>query len=364
MEKNFFVLLRLGLNNSVIEKEDYSDIAKFTYDQWQNLISMSFKQGVGGIVFDGAMRILEHDKNISLCSPELRKLRLQWSTNIFNLEDRNNKQIHCMKEMGKNWNDNDCKMLLFKGQANGLYYPNPIHRATGDVDCYLFDDYEKGNEVAKSIGAHVDTSWYKHSKICYKNEMFENHQYLITTRGGKNSKLLNQTLCKLLKDNNFIKYPDSEVLLPPVMFNALFLTCHGFAHFLSEGMRLKQVLDWAMFLKAEQHNIDWNKLYQICEKFKYLRYLHAMNDIAVRYLGVEITNREIQIKSPFSDKIMHSVLYDDDLIFNSGEGVWKNRVHLLKNMYKYRWKYHEIYQRSIIEQLYYYITGFLFHTEG
>lgn len=364
MEKNLFVLLRLGLNNSVIEKEDYSDIAQLTYDQWQNLISMSFKQGVGGIVFDGAMRILEHDKNISLGSPELRKLRLQWSSNIISLEDRNYKQIHCMKEMGNVWNDNDCRMLLFKGQANGLYYPNPIHRATGDVDCYLFDDFEKGNEVAKSVGANVDTSWYKHSKICYKNEMFENHQYLITTRGGKKSKLLNQTLCELLKDSNFKKYPDSEVLLPPVMFNALFLTCHGFAHFLSEGMRLKQVLDWAMFLKAEQHNIDWAKLYQICEEFKYLRYLHAMNDIAVRYLGVEITNKDILVESPFSDRIMDSVLYDDDFVFSSGESGWKNRFHILKNMYKYRWKYHQIYQRSIFEQLYYYVSGFLFHTEG
>lgn len=364
MEKNLFVLLRLGLNNSVIDKEDYSEIAQFTHDQWKNLISMSFKQGVEGVVFDGAMCLLKYDKNISLGTPELRKLRLQWSTNIIALEDRNNKQIQCLKEMGNIWNVNGCRMLLFKGQANGLYYPYPIHRSTGDVDCYLFEGYERGNSIAKSIGANVDASWYKHSKICYKNEMFENHQYLITTRGGKKSKLLNQTLCSLLEEDSFATYPDSEVLLPPVMFNALFLTCHGFAHFLSEGMRLKQILDWAMFLKAEQHNVEWNRLYQICDDFKYLRYLHAMNQIAVSYLGVEIANKQIQLESPFFDKIMHSVLYDDDFVFSSGNGGWKDRFHLLKNMYKYRWKYQQIYQRSIVEQLYYHVSGFLFHTEG
>ena len=52
-------------------------------------------------------------------------------------------------------------------------------------------------------------------------------------------------------------FPDSEILLPPVQWNAMFLTYHACAHFLSEGLRLKQILDWAMFLKKEQNNVDW-----------------------------------------------------------------------------------------------------------
>ena len=364
MEKELFTLLRLGLNNSQIENEDYNNIKQFSAQQWQKIIAFAFKQGVGAIAFDGVINILEFDKNISLNNPKLKQLKLQWSANCFALEERNEIQIQRMKELGSLWNDAGCKMLLMKGQANGLYYPNPYHRAAGDVDCYMFDDYDKGNQVAVSVGAKVDTNWYKHSKVRYKGEMFENHQYFITTRGGKRSKQLNKTLCDLVNADSFYKYPDSEVLLPPVMFNALFLTCHGFAPFLSEGMRLKQVLDWAMFLKAEQHNIDWNKLYQLCDEFKYSRYLHAMNDIAVRYLGVKVINKDIVLESPYSEKIMNSILYDDDYIFSSGEGSWKNRFHLISNMIRYRWKYTQIYQESIWKQFYYYITGYLFHTEG
>ena len=52
-------------------------------------------------------------------------------------------------------------------------------------------------------------------------------------------------------------FPESEVLLPPVQWNAMFLTYHACGHFLSEGLRLKQILDWAMFLKKEQNNVDW-----------------------------------------------------------------------------------------------------------
>lgn len=364
MEKELFTLLRLGLDNTSVEEENYHNIKYFTGTEWQKLISLSFKQGVGAIAFDGAMKLLEINKNISLNMPELKKQRWQWSVNSFALEERNEEQIQRIKELGGIWEADGCKMLLMKGQANGLYYPNPCHRSSGDVDCYLFEDYDRGNKIAASAGAKVDTNWYKHSKIRYKGEMFENHQFFITTRSGGRSKNLNKTLCELVKENSYNTYPDSNVLLPPVMFNALFLTCHGFAHFLSEGMRLKQVLDWAMFLKAEQHNIDWKLLYQLCEEFKYSRYLHAMNDIAVHYLGVEVTNKDIIIESPYSEKIMNSILYDDDYIFSSGEGGWKDRFHLITNMFRYRWKYTLIYQESMWKQLYYYVTGYLFHTEG
>ena len=45
--------------------------------------------------------------------------------------------------------------------------------------------------------------------------------------------------------------PRTDVLLPPPIFNAIFLTYHAQAHFLEEGLRLKQLLDWAMFLKRD-----------------------------------------------------------------------------------------------------------------
>lgn len=364
MEKELFTLLRLGLDNSIVEREDCDKIKQFTEEQWQKIISISFKQGVGGVVFDGFLKILDSG-SISLNTKDLKKLKLQWGTNCIALEERNEEQISRMKELGNIWAESGCRMLLMKGQANALYYPNPLRRAVGDIDCFLFEDFDKGNKVAASFGAKVDTSWYKHSKISFKGEMFENHQFFITTRGGRRSRRLNQTLCELVDESSsFDNYPDSNVLLPPVMFNALFLTSHGFAHFLSEGMRLKQVVDWAMFLKYEQHNINWTELYNLCDEFKYTRYLHAMNDIAVRYLGVEVTNKNVIIKSPYSEKIKDSVLYDDDYVFSSGEGGWTNRLHLIRNMIRYRWKYHEIYQENILKQFYYYITGFLFHTEG
>lgn len=61
----------------------------------------------------------------------------------------NHEQIKTLKAMCDIWHNVSNRMILFKGQANALYYPHPEHRNTGDIDCYLMGDYDRGNEVAE-----------------------------------------------------------------------------------------------------------------------------------------------------------------------------------------------------------------------
>lgn len=363
MKESLFLLLRLGLDTSSVSEEDCDKIKQMSVKEWNVLKNLAFKQSVGAIVFDGALKFCLEHKDIVFNQQEWKKNKLQWATNCMMIEDRNAKQIRILEELSVIWTLKGCNMLLMKGQANALYYPNPQHRSVGDIDCYLFQDYDKGNQIAESVGAKVDESWYKHSQIHYKGEMFENHQYFVHTREGKRSKRLENELRRYLVTESYEKYPGSDILLPPVMFNALFLTYHGLTHFLSEGIRMKQVVDWAMFLKNEQHHIDWSEFYRICKQFNLLRYLYIMNDIAVHYLGVKVNHPDIIADSPYTKKVIHSILYDDDYIFSSGEGSWRNRFHIISNLFKYRWKYHQIYQESIFRQLYFYVVGYLFHTD-
>ena len=93
--------------------------------------------------------------------------------------------------------------MLMKGQALATYYPEPKHRCPGDIDCYLFDNYSKGNEVARKWADKVDESWYKHSVISYHGQSIENHQFFVHTREGRISKELNKHLCALLDDCEF-----------------------------------------------------------------------------------------------------------------------------------------------------------------
>ena len=167
----------------------------------------------------------------------------------------------------------------------------------------------------------------------------------------------------MLDVKSFDKLPGTEVLLPPPMFNALFLTYHALSHFLEEGLKLKQLVDWAMFIRREAGKIDWAKFYTICEKYHLRRFVDVATDIAVNYMGVKMDNPLIVTKSPYADKVLYSTLYDKDYVFSSGQTGWANRWHIVKNLFKYRWKYHDIYQHSVLRQLWYFAIGFLFKTE-
>lgn len=365
-EDLLFLLVRLGLGNSSARDESCEVLSSLDAAGWKALIDLAFEQGMASLAVDGLQKSLEkraESLEFALDSPELEDLKYEWFGSVFQDEQDNKDQISVLKDMASRWAEEGCRMMLMKGQAAALYYPAPSHRTTGDIDCYFPGNYEKANSVAEKAGAIVDTHWYKHSQIHYKGEMFENHQYFVHTRDGKRGKLLNATLCSLLEGVSYKTFPDSQILLPPVMFNALFLTYHALAHFLAEGMRLKQVVDWAMFLKAEQDNIDWEKFYALCGTFHFKRFVDVMNDIAVHKLGVKVHNPLIATDSPYTDKVLHSIFHDKDFVFGSGKSGWANRLHLVTNLFKYSWKYHQIYQDSILKQLWYYASGYIFKTE-
>lgn len=376
MEKELFALLRLGLGNTTTKEENLSDFIMMPAAQWNRIGNLARTQGVLGVVLDGIDWLENSGYGATRDLPVSQKL--EWIGEVLTIEQANQHQIAVMNEMAEKWSKQGCCVMVMKGQANGTFYPKPEHRNPGDIDCYLFDDYDKGNDIARKADANVDESWYKHSVINYRKETFENHQYFVHTRDGNRGKRLNDELVEGLKAQESSTseatkpsawFRDERAKLteftymPPVQWNAMFLTYHACAHFVSEGLRLKQILDWSMFLKTHQDDIDWDAFYGFCERNHLRRFADAMTNIASKYLGVQITNPAIVKESPYAEKILNSALYDEDYVFGSGKGEWYNRYHLVKNMFHYRWKYEEIYQTSVWKQLWWYATGFLFKTE-
>lgn len=151
-----------------------------------------------------------------------------------------------------------------------------------------------------------------------------------------------------------------KALMPTTQFNAYFLAYHALHHFTSEGLRMKQILDWAMFLELQQYNVDWGAFNDFCERYKLEKFVAVMNFIAVKYLGVAV-EQDIIMDGTYAEKVLQSTLYDDEYIFNSGKSNWMVRWLLVKNMMtRDRWKYEDIAQESAWKLLCQNATGFLF----
>lgn len=379
---SFFALLRLGLQTCAVEDADVAEFTQLTAKDWTDIMAMADKQSVAAIVFDGLDSLVNRYGRVKV-APGIdmawwQQFVYEWIGTTTQIEQKNEVQREVMDDLASQWRKNYLCVMIMKGQASGTMYPRPEHRSPGDIDCYLFncninpndnlnDDkeaYRIGNDIARAAGAKVDESWYKHSQIRYRGEMFENHQYFVHTRDGKRGKRLEKELEEALKVDKSQFLPlTSHTVLPPVQWAAMFLTYHACAHFVSEGLRLKQLLDWTMFLVKHQNDVDWPQFYAYCERNHLRRFADAATAISVDYLGIKIANPAITTNSPFAEKILQSALYDDDYVFGSGEGSWHNRWHLVRNLFHYCWKYEDIYETSPWRQLWYYASGFLFKTE-
>lgn len=349
---NLFFLLRHSLSS---EQYTLNEI------DWQAVYDLSCKLGVSALAYDG----LSLGENLDIDE----ELYYKWLGQSAVKENLFAQHYRALKTLSKACKQEGIKVYVLKGLVFGLYYPAPNHRPCGDIDIFCVHEdgtpaYNDVNEIARQLGVEVDTHWYKHSKIHFEGVVFENHDYLICTREGKMYKELNQKLKAILLSNKVERrLYDTDALIPSTYFNALFQAYHSRAHFLAEGIGLKHVLDWATFLQKEQNNIDWDSYYKECDEYHLKRFIVAMTDIAVHKLDITVSNPSIEVHSPYADKILDSIIYDDSKVFGTPGGAWKHRIRLVKNAFKYRWKYNDIAQESFIRHVLFSIWGFFFHTE-
>ena len=341
MNKIFEILfsaLRSALFGGEVNTAVYQNLSA---EEWAQLFRLAAHQGVVAIVYDVVSKLPEN------CQPP-RAIKIQWALSTEAIEQRYKHQFIGAKSLSDKWSEANIKTVVFKGFSLSKYYPIPNHRECGDFDCYLLDGrYEDGNILAEQIGANVNREWYKHSQIYYRGMMAENHNLLVTTREGKLAKELDAILTEMLQ-GDLQPLEGTNILLPTTQFTALFVTYHSFSHFISEGITLRHMCDWACFMKAEQNNFDWDSFYVLCNKFKFNRFVDVSNEIITKYLGITLQNKSIVCETPYTNKVLKDILMEDAKVFSSGKGKWHNRIKLIKNIFSYRWKYSDIAQSSSI----------------
>ena len=329
--------------------------------EWKRLYEMARKQGVLAIVFDGLMRLFEVDKELAKSFSQ--QLKLRWINAMFSIEQRYNTSREVCGELAEKWAEQDIKTLCLKGLAFSTYYPEPSHRECGDFDCYLYDDYAKGNDIARELGAKVDESMYKHSEIIYRKVMVENHRFIVAVRGGQKMKNLHSLLDNLARTEERKPLFDTKIEMPSAMFNAVFLNYHSLSHFLSEGIRVRHLLDWALFLKAEQKGLDWVRFYQICDEYNLRAFVDCMTALAVELCGVDVDNELVTTASPYAERVLDAMINEDNAVFSQSVGAWRKRVMLVQNLFSSSWKYKAFSSQGVVAKFASLLWGFLTHPE-
>lgn len=343
MEKQLVALVRASISGSPITLSGAID--------WQKIYTLAAEQGVLAMVFD-AVALLPLEQQPP------KALKMQWIASVANIERRYNHHKSVATELADHLHKENIKTYVLKGFAIAGYYPRPEHRECGDLDCFLGADYERGNQVAEQMGAKVVRDYYKHSHITYRKLMVENHQFCVGIRGSRGLKEFERHLESIIsEDAAYIE--DTKLIKPSAYFNALFLTSHAMTHFLVEGIKLRHICDWALLLKGEQSNIDWDSFYLWTDRLGYTRFANTLTDIAVNQLGIEITDARICSDGRYSTPLMED-MFKANAIFNKGLSPWRVRLSTIVSRVGSMWKFHKVYRRSVLGHILRQVCGYLF----
>ena len=147
--------------------------------------------------------------------------------------------------------------------------------------------------------------------------------------------------------------------VPSDAHHGLILLLHMGHHMVAEGLGLRHLCDWALFLKHEQHNIEWSEFYRWTDKLGYTLFANTMTAMAVDALGVEITNPDIRMDRRYAERIMKDIFKSNN-IFNKGYSPWRVRLMTIVGRVSSIWRFHRVYRKSLVGHLLRQAYGFIF----
>lgn len=342
------LLQHIGCNNN---------LSSLSADQWRALYTLSVEQGIIAIVWDYVQKyIAEH--NLSPNQQPPKALKIKWALATENIEKQYNKRKALSVEIADIWAREGIKAYCMKGLSLSMCYPTPQLRECGDFDCWLGENFKRGNEIAIAYGAKFDPHDYRHSLLIYKGLTIENHQYFLPIRGNARNKKLERYLQSVASSDNLIE--GTNIYHPSAQFHALFVILHMFQHFLYESITLRHMLDWTYFVNAEKENVDWQEFNQKCKEAGADKFVAALNHICSTKLGLDLDGTMLKCDSQFADKIFLDTIDQASHHISGIQGLWQQRYAKVKNIISQRWKFNEIYDRNFLQAMLLSAEGILF----
>ena len=362
-----FKLLRIALGGE-------TDLSVPEGVDWPALVALATEQGVAALAHDGLQKCYEADPRLSLpLDRELKAVKYDWFGATLNVEVECDKQWKAVSALGELFSAAGLRTLVLKGFALGECYPVPQHRYSCDFDCFLMGDgpatdrsaFEQGNRAMEAAGVKVRRFHYKHSSFKYEGTSVENHQFLTGWRGSARWKRFELELERMLEAPGALRpLEGSSLLVGPPLFNALFLTRHAQVHFLIEdGISLRHVCDWAMFLRHYGPSLDWAAFTSCCERYGMARFAGSMTRLASYLCGVPTPAGFAPAPTVLTAADLtpaDSRLLDDILALGERSSQPKSRARTALRILRSGWKFRAFSDETPLGCLLRYLWGYFF----
>ena len=237
-QKIFFDFLRFCIGSA---KEIPDSLKKA---DWSALYAIAQKQALLGILFYGIQRLPKE------LAPE-QKLLMQWMVMAEQIRKQNIRLFQDSVKVCQNFENKGFANCILKGQGNALLYPDPYMRTPGDIDIYLAGGRKRVMQYINKVCPN-QVMRYHHVDFPVMKTAIEVH----FTPSYMFYPVHNRRMQKWFKEvmgeqcNHRVSLPDGygEIHVPQVSFNVIYILSHLYRHIFTEGIGLRQLLDYYFVL--------------------------------------------------------------------------------------------------------------------
>lgn len=297
----FLSIVRMGIGNTtMLQVPDEVD--------WNGLETLAAEQGLSAVLVDGIEKFPEGKR-------PPKPVLLQWiGETLQGYECRYELYLRTIAEIAAFYNEHGYKMMLLKGFACSLDWSKPEHRPCGDIDIWLFGQQKEADDaLAKEKGVEIDRTHHHHTVYFWRDFMVENHYDFVNVHANKSNRGLEKVFKQLGEDDSHsVDIYGERVYLPSPNLHALFLTRHMVSHFASSNITLRQVLDWAFFVKVHNKEIDWKWLEAVLEEYHMKDFYCCLNAICVEDIGFPSSLFPLfQFNPSLKERVLEDILFPE-----------------------------------------------------
>ena len=237
-QKIFFDFLRFCIGSA---KEIPGSLKEV---DWKELYAIAKKQALLGVLFHGIQRLPKE------LAPE-QKLLMQWMVMAEMIRKQNIRLFQDSVKVCKNFENKGFANCILKGQGNALLYPDPYMRTPGDIDIYLSGGRRKIMKYVDQVCPN-QVMRYHHVDFPVMKTAIEVHFTPSYMFFPVHNRRMQKWFGKVMGEqcNYRVSLPDGygDITVPQVSFNAIYILSHLYRHIFTEGIGLRQLLDYYFVL--------------------------------------------------------------------------------------------------------------------
>ena len=241
---------------------------------WDKMMDIAATQGILAWVWDGICKLPKENQ-------PSRLLSINWGLSAQEIWDRYNVHVNVLRQMIEICVQNNIRLLLFKGIALSVLYPRPESRPSGDIDIYLFEDYERGDQLF----AHSNvTKTNKRTGFDYKGVHIENHRIFLNTYTEIQKNAI-AYLEESLKDVTLTK--DGYYVMSPIA-SIVYQVMHFMAHLddVDNPLSLRFVIDFGVTLEHYQNQVLRDDLRSVLQRLNVLDVFCLLLNLVESIMGL------------------------------------------------------------------------------